>query len=113
LGGTTVSFKRFLPIALGLLAAGNIAGVYGAVAAANPDPMHATLHAVAAVGLAIWSQWAWRRRGSVPTDSQVRIEGVEADVDSMRQELLEAQERLDFAERMLAQQARDQLPRRQ
>ena len=108
-----MSLKRFLPIALGLLAAGNIAGVYGAVLTATPNPMHATLHAIAAVGFAMMSQWAWRRRGGVSTDSQARIEGVEADVDSMRQELLEAQERLDFAERMLAQQARDQLPRRQ
>ncbi len=108
-----MNLKRFLPISLTLLAAGNIAAIYAAVESATPDPMHATLHGVLAVGFAVWAQWAWRRRASVPTDSQARIEGVEADVDNMRQELLEAQERLDFAERMLAQQARDQLPRRQ
>ncbi len=106
-----MNLKLFLPISLALLSAGNVVGVYAAVESATPDPMHATLHAVLAVGFAAWSQWAWRRRASVPTDSQVRIEGVEADIDSMRQELLEAQERLDFAERMLAQQPRDKLPR--
>lgn len=108
-----MNLKRFLPIALTLLSAGNIAAIYAAVESATPDPMHATLHGVLAVGFAAWAQWAWRRRTETApaSDSQARIEGVETEIDSMRQELLEAQERLDFAERMLAQQARDQLPR--
>lgn len=108
-----MSRRRFLPVVLSLLSAGNLAAIYAAVESATPDPMHATLHGVLAVGFAAWAQWAWLRwKQTAPAlNSQERIEGVEADIDSMRQELLEAQERLDFAERMLAQQSREQLPR--
>ncbi len=107
-----MSLKRFLPISLALLSAGNIAAVYAAVETAAPDPLHATVHAVLAVGFAAAAQWAWRRwRQTAPaTSSQERIEGVEADIDNMRQELLEAQERLDFTERMLAQRPSERLP---
>jgi hypothetical protein len=105
--------RRFAAFALSLFSAGNLAAVW--FAAADPmssaEPWHATIHAVLALGSGLLAQRLVGRRSGVPTDSQARIEGVEADVDNLRQELLDAQERLDFAERMLAQRPSERLPR--
>jgi hypothetical protein len=72
-------------------------------------PWHATIHV--AFGLA-FGLWALRLRPgpggnelSGGSDLQDRLEGLEAEVGKMRQELSDAQERLDFAERLLAQGA--------
>ena len=105
--------RRFLPVALTIFSSGNLAAVW--FAAADPmsaaEPWHAALHGELALASGLGAQHFFRRRGGVPTDSQMRIEGVEADVDTLRQELLDAQERLDFAERMLAQRPSERLPR--
>lgn len=45
--------------------------------------------------------------GAPPADVTARLEAVEQRVDGLQQELAEAQERLDFAERLLSQ-ARDE-----
>lgn len=37
------------------------------------------------------------------SEQQAQLEGLESDIDQLRRELTETQERLDFAERMLAQ----------
>lgn len=75
------------------------------LAAGADEPMHAGIHAV--VALAFWA-WAERLRrardvaaaaGSEPE----RLESLELEVGQLRRELGEAQERLDFTERMLAQ----------
>lgn len=82
----------------------NVAG-FGAAAGAA-EPAHAALHAglAAAFGL-----WAWRigRRAETPrlAGDQERLEELEAEMLEQRRELSEAQERLDFAERLLAQAA--------
>lgn len=96
------------PIAL-LLTAINLAGV--GMAAASAEPWHAAVHS----GLAlVFGLWAHRlRQGPGGSDLQARLEDVEAEVSRIEalegqvtrlsQELSEAQERLDFAERLLAQ----------
>jgi hypothetical protein len=86
------------PIAL-VLTALNIAGVGAAAGAA--EPWHAGIHAV--LGLAFWS---WAQRLRQPTGAAAdpeRLETLELEVGQIRRELGEAQERLDFTERMLAQ----------
>jgi hypothetical protein len=42
------------------------------------------------------------RRGALPSDVVERLEELENDVQGLRQELASAQERLDFAERLLS-----------
>jgi len=86
------------PIAL-VLSALNVVGV--GVAAGVAEPWHAGIHAV--LGLAFWS-WAQRLRQpmAVAGDPE-RLETLELEVGQIRRELVEAQERLDFTERMLAQ----------
>ena len=96
----------WLWIALGLTAL-NLVGL-GWAAALEEGP-HAGAHVALSV-LCGW--WAWKLRRA-PTlaspdapdaiDQQERFEALESDVTRMRQELTEAQERVDFAERMLAQ----------
>lgn len=88
------------PIALALSAL-NLVGV--GLAAGAAEPWHAGIHAV--LGLAFWS-WAQRLR-QPPAVAGVgdpeRLETLELEVGQIRRELVEAQERLDFTERMLAQ----------
>ena len=70
-------------------------------AAGQAEPWHATIHAALAVAFGLWAQRLRQApRGSEP---QARLEGLEAEMGNLRQELSETQERLDFAERMLAQ----------
>jgi hypothetical protein len=86
------------PIAV-LLSVLNLAGA--GFAAAQAEPWHATTHASLALAFGIWaSRLRQRPEGS---DLQARLEAVEVEVSTLRQELGETQERLDFAERLLAQ----------
>jgi hypothetical protein len=86
------------PVAL-LLSGLNLVGVGFAAGAA--EPMHAGIHGVLA--LAFWS-WAQRLRQSPGEGSRLsRFDALELEVGELRRELGEAQERLDFTERMLAQ----------
>ena len=79
----------------------NLVGVGFAAGAA--EPWHAGIHATLA--LAFWS-WAQRLRERSGGEPQLpRLETLELEVGELRRELVEAQERLDFAERMLAQGA--------
>ena len=70
-------------------------------AARTAEPVHAAVHAALAVAFGLWAQHL--RRGPGGSESQARFEVLEAEVSNLRQELSEAQERLDFAERLLAQ----------
>jgi hypothetical protein len=88
------------PIAMGLSAL-NLVGVGFAAGAA--EPWHAGIHAVLALAFASWSQRL--RRGAVPGESPAGLEDLEAEMNSLRGELTEIQERLDFTERMLARGA--------
>ncbi len=86
------------PIAL-VLSAINLVGV--GFAAGATEPWHAGLHAVLALGFGLWSE----RLRQVPraVEGQDRFEELELQVGDLRGELSDLHERLDFAERMLAQ----------
>ncbi|SRR2546426_1177314 len=75
------------------------------------EPWHAAGHAALALGFGLWAQRLRSRRGASELQSgselQARLDALEdalqAEVSKLRQELSETQERLDFAERLLAQ----------
>jgi len=90
--------KIWYPIAVALSAI-NVAAVAQAAQAA--EPWHATGHAVLGVVFAFWALWL--RPGAGERSLGPGNEAVAAEIDVLRQELLEAQERMDFLERMLAQ----------
>lgn len=93
--------RIWTPIAQVLVAV-NVAGVY--FAAQATEPWHATLHGALGVACMLWAERLRTRA------SQALAEGVETqpelmpgEVDHLRNELADVQERLDFAERMLTQ----------
>jgi hypothetical protein len=97
-----MTFKSWIwqPTALGLTAL-NLIGV--GMAAGAAEPWHAGIHATLA--LAFWS-WAQRLRQAPRESGRLpAVEALELEVGELRRELGEAQERLDFTERMLAQGA--------
>jgi hypothetical protein len=105
----TLKPAMWYPIAV-VLSVINFAGAGFAVGQAQP--WHAATHA--ALPLAFGS-WARRlRRGPGGGELQARLAALEAEVGKLRQELSETQERLDFAERLLAQgpEARRVAPQR-
>src|SRR5438445_11956341 len=71
------------------------------------EPWHAATHAALALGFGLWAQRLRQGlRGSGlqgGSELQARLDALEAEVSKLRQELSETQERLDFAERLLAQ----------
>src|SRR5689334_13075772 len=88
------------------------AGVLNLVAVPFYMGTHAGVHAVLAVGFGLWAQ-RLRQRAASGAQSQVEagttqqlqegFDALEAEVDRLRQELGETQERVDFVERVLAQ----------
>jgi hypothetical protein len=96
-----MTFKSALwqPVAI-VLSVANIVAV--GFAAATAEPWHAGVHA--GLGLA-FGLWAQRLRQQRPGrfDREDRLDLLEGEVSGLRQELTEAQERIDFAERLLAQ----------
>jgi hypothetical protein len=69
---------------------------------------HAVGHAIAAVAFGLWamtlrSQLRLERQPVGRPELPEHMEQLEAEMDSLRQQLMETQERLDFTERMLAQ----------
>lgn len=78
-------------------------------AAGKSEPWHAGIHAGLALAFGLWAQRLRRSRGGselqAPLEVLEALEALEADVSKLRQELTETQERLDFTERMLAQEA--------
>lgn len=95
-----MTFKPALwrPIAFGLSALNLVAVGFAAGAA---EPWHAGIHAGLAMAFGSWAQRLKRAPGGA--DREERLEMLEDDMSEMRRELTEAQERLDFAERLLAQ----------
>ena len=73
-------------------------------AAQLAEPWHATTHAALGVAFGLWAQ-RLRRRPDSGEALQADMEVLENEVNMLRQELAEAHERLDFAERVLSQQA--------
>jgi hypothetical protein len=86
------------PIAIGLSVL-NLVGLGAAVGAS--EPAHAAVHAVLALAFGLWARRL--RQGPGEGQDQARLEMLEAEIDNLGRELSEAQERLDFAERVLAQ----------
>jgi hypothetical protein len=95
-----MTFKPALwrPIAV-VLSGVNLVGV--GLAAGAAEPWHAGIHAALGLGFGLWAQ----RLGQGPTavSDEPRLDVLEAELSSMRRELSETQERLDFTERVLAQ----------
>jgi hypothetical protein len=68
------------------------------------EPQHAAVHGALALAFGLWARRL--RQGPVGGELQDRLEALEAleiEVSNLRQELGETQERLDFAERLMAQ----------
>jgi hypothetical protein len=87
--------------AVNLLAAGFAMGI--------PEPAHAVAHVGLAVAFGLWARRLGIRaaegRGASQLDVVDALEALEAEMSDLRRELSDAQERLDFSERMLAQGA--------
>ncbi|HEX2249990.1 MAG TPA: hypothetical protein VHH32_06545 [Gemmatimonadales bacterium] len=97
----TFKSRIWYPIT-GVLSMINLAAV--GYAAASAEPWHATVHAALAVAFGLGaSRLRQQRPGGM--DQLGRLEALEADMTALQQELSEAQERLDFTERVLAQRA--------
>jgi uncharacterized membrane protein YhiD involved in acid resistance len=86
------------PIAV-VLSVINLLGV--GFAAGQAQPWHAAIHAALALAFGVWAQRLRQSPGG--SDLQARLEALEVEVSQLRPELSEMQERLDFAERVLAQ----------
>ena len=86
------------PIAV-VLSVINVLGLGFAVQQA--EPWHATTHAALALAFGLWAQHLRPRPGG--SEFPARLEALEAEMSNLRQELNETQERLDFAERLMAQ----------
>ena len=98
-----MTFKpsTWFPIAT-VLSGINLAAVW--FAARPGETWHATLHAALAVALALWAQRLRQRmHDGARAEADDALGALEGEVGTLRQELSEAQERLDFAERMLVQ----------
>jgi hypothetical protein len=101
-----MSFKHpiWYPIAL-VLSVINLVAV--GFAAGESQPWHAGIHAALALAFGLWAQRLRQARGvselQAPLEVLEALDAIEADVSKLRQELNEAQERLDFTERLLAQ----------
>jgi hypothetical protein len=95
-----MTFKPALwqPIAVALSA---INLVFVGLAAGSAEPWHAGVHAALALAFGLWAQRL--RWGPGGGELQPRLEALEFEASNLRRELSEAQERLDFAERVLAQ----------
>ena len=89
---------------VGALSAVNIAGL--GFALGTGEPVHASAHGLLALAFGFV---AWRlgqrpdRERRAALEGQAGLEAIETEMDILRQELAEAQDRLEFAERMLAQ----------
>ena len=96
-----MTFKSALwyPTAV-VLSAINLVGAGFAVAQA--EPWHAATHVALALAFGSWAQRLRRRPGG--SEPQARLDALEAEVSKLRQEVSDMQERLDFTERLLAQE---------
>jgi hypothetical protein len=88
------------PIAV-VLSAANLVGV--GLAAGSAEPWHAGIHAAIAAAFGVWAQRL--RQGSPCGELDAGLEALEVEMSELRHQLGETQERLDFAERLLAQGA--------
>jgi hypothetical protein len=95
----------FAYVVAAALTAINFAGlVYAAVMG---EAWHALVHVFLVVVCGRWAR-TLRERAEGPAGSPDRIELLEDEVSQLRGELFEAQERLEFAERMMVSQVERQ-----
>ena len=100
-----MNFKSriWFPIAVVLAVANVVATGFAAAAA---EPVHAATHAGLAVAFAVWAQYLRRRTADGESQTQIdvldAVDRLDAEVNKLRLEVSEMQERLDFAERLLA-----------
>jgi hypothetical protein len=96
-----LTFKpaKWFPIAV-VLSILNVIGVWFAVRPA--EPWHATTHAALAMAFGLWA--GRLRQGARGGELPAALEALELEINTLRQELSELQERLDFAERVLGQE---------
>jgi hypothetical protein len=97
----TFNSAKWYPIAV-VLSVLNLVGAGFAVGQA--EPLHATIHVALGLAFGLWAQRLRLRPGG--SELEDRVEALEAEVGEfgdLRRELTEIQERLDFAERLLAQ----------
>jgi enoyl-[acyl-carrier-protein] reductase (NADH) len=96
--------RIWYPIAV-VLSAINLVAV--GFAAGEPQPWHVGMHAALALAFGLWAQRLRQRAREselqTPLEVLDALDALEAEVSKLRQELGETQERLDFAERVLAQ----------
>jgi hypothetical protein len=88
----------WLPIAVVLSVINLVAAGF---AVASSEPLHAGVHVALGLAFGLWAQRL--RQGPGESELQPRLEALEFEVSDLRRELSETQERLDFAERVLAQ----------
>jgi hypothetical protein len=98
--------RAWIPVAW-LLSLGNLAAVW--FAARPAEPWHATTHALLAVLFALGARRLMaRQRAGAPDERSPhaidQAEHSERTIDGMQAQLLELEERVDFAERLLAKQ---------
>lgn len=97
--------RAWIPVAWGLSVV-NVAAVW--FAARPGEPAHAAIHALLAVGCALGAQHLTaRHRGDRPSEQLQQTleqnEQLQQTIDDMHARVLELEERVDFAERLLAQ----------
>lgn len=99
----------WFPIAV-VLSLGNLVAVW--FAAVPAEPLHATVHAALSLGSGLWAYRLRQRLGEKErrlapeaVEALDALEALEVEAGKLRQELSEARERVDFAERLLAQDA--------
>src|SRR2546422_5654850 len=100
-----MAFKptTWYPIAV-VLSVVNLAGAGFALGQAQPE--HAAIHVALAVAFGLWARSLRPRpEKELPGGSELqdRFEALEGEVSKLRLELTETQERLDFVERLVAQ----------
>ena len=97
----TFKSAKWYPVALALSVL-NFVGAGFAIGQA--EPLHAAIHVAIGLAFGLWAQRLRLRPDG--TELEDRLEALEAEaaqLGDVRQELAEIQERLDFAERLLAQ----------
>jgi hypothetical protein len=98
----TFKSPMWYPIA-GVLSAINL--VAAGFAIGQAEPVHAAVHVALALAFGLWAHRLKQGSGG-GSEVEARLDAVEAELGELgglRQELGEVQERLDFAERLLAQ----------
>ena len=98
-----MTFKPAIWYPISIVLSGlNLVGV--GFAAGESQPWHAGVHAALALAFGLWAQ----RMRQAPAGSEFPVpveafEALEAEVSRLRDDLSEAQERLDFTERLVVQ----------